>query len=178
MKTMEPFPVVVETTGLRELLQQHPKAIRVLLDRDVPISCAGGTVGDAARACGVPSATLVSDLLACIEDGRSISETDSAERPSAGQAAYGIASSAQAVLQSTSGEIAPPVAWHALPMEAVLRRLQAQVEAGLSKEEAGRRLAAYGPNTIQIGSKKKRKPWWLSLRWGSPGWSGRRWGWD
>ncbi|MDO8690375.1 MAG: hypothetical protein Q7R39_10270 [Dehalococcoidia bacterium] len=51
-----------ENSSIKELLLRHPQALRVLLDRGVPVSCAGGTVAEAARVCGVAPRTLLADL--------------------------------------------------------------------------------------------------------------------
>ncbi len=55
---------IEENTTLKELLLTYPKALRVLVDRQVPITCARGTVADAARACGLPSTALLAQLRA------------------------------------------------------------------------------------------------------------------
>lgn len=41
-------------------------------------------------------------------------------------------------------------AWHTLPPEFASARLETDAESGLSEEEAARRLAAYGPNTLAV----------------------------
>lgn len=55
-----------ETTIVKELLLAHPEALRVLLDRQVPVTCANGTVADAARASGLSAAVLVTEIWAAI----------------------------------------------------------------------------------------------------------------
>jgi magnesium-transporting ATPase (P-type) len=42
----------------------------------------------------------------------------------------------------------PPVSWHSLPVEEVLKRIASQ-PAGLTQQEAEQRLAEYGPNRLR-----------------------------
>ncbi len=55
-----------ETSAIKDLLLRHPQALRVLLNRGVPVSCAGGTIAEAARACGVAPRALLADLAAAL----------------------------------------------------------------------------------------------------------------
>ncbi|HLB14066.1 MAG TPA: HAD-IC family P-type ATPase, partial [Burkholderiales bacterium] len=50
-----------------------------------------------------------------------------------------------------------PPAWHCLPTAEVAGQLGIDLAAGLTRTEAGSRLARYGPNAIQEG--EKRSPW-------------------
>lgn len=54
--------LIQETSTIKELLLAYPKALRVLVDRQVPVSCAAGTVADAALACGLIPSALVAEL--------------------------------------------------------------------------------------------------------------------
>ncbi len=182
MKTMEPFSGGVdETTSLRELLRRHPRAIRVLIDRDVPISCAGGSIGDAARACGVAPETLLAELLASAREGGSAVDTwpecPDPSRPAAVAPLppEGIRAPVSPARQAPSDA----ADWHAVPIETTLELLRADPTAGLSSEEVSSRLARFGPNTVPLAqSRRRRKPWWRTLRWGTPGWSDRGWKWE
>ncbi len=51
--------------------------------------------------------------------------------------------------------------WHALEIEEVLRRLGTDASTGLTAAEAGRRLAAYGPNKLQAAH--RISPWAILL---------------
>ena len=51
-----------------------------------------------------------------------------------------------AVPRETRTGAAPGLAWHALPVEAVLQALRSSASAGLEQHEAGRRLEDYGAN--------------------------------
>jgi hypothetical protein len=177
MKMMKPFPAVDESTGLRELLQQHPTAIRVLLDRDVPISCAGGTVRDAAQACGVAPATLLAEIVECAANSSSVVDTETGRPLSSQAATAGSESLTLTPRDLTGGPDVTTTDWHALPIESVLERLQTRSDVGLTSDEANHRLALHGPNMVHVAPAKRRKPWWRSIRWASPGWSGRRWTW-
>ena len=66
MKDSDPWRGICETTALRRLLLSHPRLLRVLLARDVPVSCSGGTVADAALACGMAATALVAELEAAL----------------------------------------------------------------------------------------------------------------
>lgn len=57
--------------------------------------------------------------------------------------------------ESQAAEIAQPVAWHALPADAVLARLETSGD-GLDLDEAKRRLERYGPN--QLPAPRPRHP--------------------
>jgi len=56
----------------------------------------------------------------------------------------------QSVDVSTEGQdsLMQPAAWHTLPLAEVFRRLKSNSAGGLTQEEAARRLAIYGPNTL------------------------------
>ena len=54
--------VLSETATIKDLLLCHPQVIQVLLDRGVPVSCANGTIAQAARACGLAPEALVAEL--------------------------------------------------------------------------------------------------------------------
>lgn len=54
--------VLSETTTIKSLLLRHPKALPVLLDRGIPVSCANSTIAAAARACGLAPEVLMADL--------------------------------------------------------------------------------------------------------------------
>ena len=66
MGARNPNVTFSETSAIKDLLLCHPQALRVLLDRGVPVSCADGTVAEAARACGVAPQTLLADLAAAL----------------------------------------------------------------------------------------------------------------
>src|SRR5215831_10117730 len=51
---------------------------------------------------------------------------------------------------------ANPIAWHAMAVDEVVRRLTTDIEKGLDAGEASRRLQKYGPNRLPEG--KKRGP--------------------
>jgi magnesium-transporting ATPase (P-type) len=55
-----------------------------------------------------------------------------------------------------AGAVDAAVAWHAIPPQEVVERLQTDPQRGLSGEEATRRLGRYGPNRLPEG--KKRGP--------------------
>jgi magnesium-transporting ATPase (P-type) len=66
--------------------------------------------------------------------------------------------------RGTRARQSPPVleqrAWHALPADEVVDHLDTDVDAGLSGQEAQRRLDHYGPNTL-VG--EEETPWWRTL---------------
>ncbi len=53
-----------------------------------------------------------------------------------------------------------PLAWHALDLKSVIDNLKTDPLEGLGREEAGRRLSRYGPNTLQ---RIKETPWYAVL---------------
>ena len=55
-----------ETSTIKDLLLCHPQALQVLLRRGIPVSCARGTIAEAARACGVAPQILLADLAAAL----------------------------------------------------------------------------------------------------------------
>jgi hypothetical protein len=59
--------VLQETTSLKELLLAHPRALRVIIDRKVPITCSGGSIGDAARASGIATEQLLAEFRKAID---------------------------------------------------------------------------------------------------------------
>lgn len=66
------FPLS-ETSKVKDLIMYHPDLLRVLLDRGVPVSCAGGTIAEAARACGMRPQILLGHLEAAL--ARSLADT-------------------------------------------------------------------------------------------------------
>lgn len=56
-----------ETSTIKDLLMCQPEALQVLLDREVPVSCANGTIAEAARACGLHPETLLADLASVLD---------------------------------------------------------------------------------------------------------------
>ncbi len=67
--------VLSETTTIKHLLLCHPQVLPVLLDRGVPVSCANGTIAEAARACGLAPKVLVADLAKALVRHASKQET-------------------------------------------------------------------------------------------------------
>lgn len=55
------------TTTIRELLMAHPEVLRVLVDRQVPASCAEGSIAEAARASGWSPSALLVGIRAAVE---------------------------------------------------------------------------------------------------------------
>ncbi|HEX6131137.1 MAG TPA: HAD-IC family P-type ATPase, partial [Actinomycetota bacterium] len=64
-------------------------------------------------------------------------------------------------VEPPAGDTAPAAAWHGLDVEDVATRLETSPDAGLSGEEAARRLAAYGPNELRAA--EGTPPWRLLL---------------
>ena len=61
--------IIREEDTLREVLLAYPQALRVILRWGIPVTCAAGTVADAARACDLPVDLLVAELRECASDG-------------------------------------------------------------------------------------------------------------
>lgn len=56
-------PVVIrEEDTLREVLHAYPQTLRVIMKRWIPVSCASGSIAEAARACDLPVEVLVAEL--------------------------------------------------------------------------------------------------------------------
>ncbi len=181
MRAMEPLPEIGERTSLRELLQRHPKAIHVLIERDVPISCAGGSIADAARACGMAASTLLAELLthAGDDDSGTGVRPDDPSRPQPDSEVVEFPGGHRGLAPVPKPAQVDESAWHAVPLETTLELLGTDPTTGLSSREARRRRAWFGPNTLQLAkSNRKRKPWWRSIRWGAPAWSDRHWRWE
>ncbi len=68
--------VLSETATIKDLLLCHPDALPVLLDRRVPVSCANGTIAEAARACGLAPKVLLADLARVLVQSASGQMTD------------------------------------------------------------------------------------------------------
>lgn len=67
MNEAKSLTVLSETTTIRELLLAHPRALRILIDRGVPATCASGTIRDAARKSGLPASILLAELQSSID---------------------------------------------------------------------------------------------------------------
>jgi hypothetical protein len=73
---------VEETSRIKELLLSYPRALRVLLRRGVPVSCAEGTIADAARTCGLSPAALTAEIRAALAVGGADHDLETARRGS------------------------------------------------------------------------------------------------
>ena len=64
---------------------------------------------------------------------------------------------------AAGGDSIPQAAdvWHSIDLEDVVARLDTSLRAGLSEQEAARRLAEYGPNELEAGH--AIAPWRLLL---------------
>ena len=68
-------PEIEQTTTIKELLLTHPSALRVLVDRQVPVTCSECPIAEAARAAGLSPSTLLVEIRVAVEreaeaDGR------------------------------------------------------------------------------------------------------------
>jgi Ca2+-transporting ATPase len=61
---------------------------------------------------------------------------------------------------STSSSVEPEVVWHALDVDAVVRRVDSDLQIGLTAADAATRLEARGPNALETAPPT---PWWKLL---------------
>jgi hypothetical protein len=58
---------IAPTTRIKDLLLNHPEALRVLVYRRVPVTTADGSIAEAARASGLSPSALLEEIQAAVE---------------------------------------------------------------------------------------------------------------